>query len=190
MEYQFQDFIESLESWGVADVLLPFLLIFTIVYAVLQKSNILGREKKNFNVIISLVIALSVIIPHVLDTYPSGLDVVDIINESLPQIALIAVAFVMLLILAGLVGVDIAGKSMAGLFVAIAIIAVVAIFGGSAGLWESEWLYNAVGEGTVSVIIMILVFGLVIWFITREKKEPGEKMGGWLKDVFDYLAGK
>jgi len=51
------------------------ILIFTIIYAALYKSKILGEDRKNFNVIIALVVALSVIIPHVLGTYPAGYDI-------------------------------------------------------------------------------------------------------------------
>ena len=109
--YNFADAIEALESWGLADVILPFILIFTLIFAILQKSKILGEDKKNFNVVVSLVVALSVVIPHVLDTYPPGYDVVELINSILPQISLVAIAFLTVLLLAGLVGVQIAGKS-------------------------------------------------------------------------------
>ena len=46
------DFAQIMENIGIVDVLLPFLLIFTIIFAVLQKTKILGESKKNFNVII------------------------------------------------------------------------------------------------------------------------------------------
>ncbi|MBD3354877.1 hypothetical protein GF361_02740 [Candidatus Woesearchaeota archaeon] len=186
----FEEGIQLLESMGIADVLLPFLLIFTIMYAVLQKAKILGQDKKNFNIIIALVVSLSVIIPHVLGTYPAGYDVIEIINEVLPQISLLAIAFLTLLILAGLVGVELAGKDFAGFFVILAIIAVVAIFGGSLGWWESGWFYNWFGEETIALAIMILVFGLIIWFITSEGGGGSKKVGEGLKEIGKFFAGK
>ena len=41
----FDEAIMQLQQMGVLDVLLPFLLVFTIVFAVLQKTKILGTEK-------------------------------------------------------------------------------------------------------------------------------------------------
>ena len=71
----FPDMVRVLERLGVLDVLVPFLLIFTIIYAILLKTKILG-EKKEFNIIIALVFAMAVIIPHVMNWYPPGGDVV------------------------------------------------------------------------------------------------------------------
>jgi len=190
MAYEFTGLIETLESFGVADVLLPFILIFTIIFAVLQRTKILGEDRKNFNVVISLVMALSVVIPHVLGTYPSGYDIVDIINTVLPQVSLVALAFLLVLVLAGIVGGDIMGKSLAGLFVTLSIIAIGVIFGGALGWWESNWFYNLFGEETVALVIMILVFGLIIWFITRDSSTKGEKLGSSVKSFFDFMAGK
>ena len=45
----FSDLAYYFETYGVMDFLLPFLLVFTIIYAVMQKTKILG-DKKNFNV--------------------------------------------------------------------------------------------------------------------------------------------
>ncbi|MBI2652090.1 hypothetical protein HYX00_01375, partial [Candidatus Woesearchaeota archaeon] len=60
-----EGFIEVLDRWRVADVLLPFLLIFVIVFAILQKTKILGDSKKNLNVVVAIVVGLLVVIPHV-----------------------------------------------------------------------------------------------------------------------------
>ncbi|MBD3310311.1 hypothetical protein GF351_03775, partial [Candidatus Woesearchaeota archaeon] len=102
--YNLERFIEILDSWGLTDVMLPFLLIFTIVFAVLQKTNILGTGRKNYNMVISLVLALLVVIPHVLGVLPEGRDPVNIINQSILSIAVILVAVVMLLLIIGIFG--------------------------------------------------------------------------------------
>ena len=60
----FDNFAFTLDNWGVSDVLLPFLLVFTIVYAVLAKTKILG-EAKNLNIVLAIVLGLVFVIPHV-----------------------------------------------------------------------------------------------------------------------------
>ena len=42
----------------VTHFILPFLLVFTIIFAVLQKSEILGKGKKQIDAIVGLVIGL------------------------------------------------------------------------------------------------------------------------------------
>jgi len=43
------------------DLILPFLIIFVIIFAILQKTQILGEEKKQIDALVSLVIALLLI---------------------------------------------------------------------------------------------------------------------------------
>jgi len=43
--------------WFV-DFILPFLLVFTLIFAILEKSKLLGEEKRQINAIVSLVIGL------------------------------------------------------------------------------------------------------------------------------------
>ena len=47
----FQNFIFS-------QFILPFLLIFTIVFAILEKTNVLGKEKTQINAIVAFVIGI------------------------------------------------------------------------------------------------------------------------------------
>ena len=97
----FANFIVYLDQLGVTDVLLPFALIFAIIFAVLSKVKLF--ENKRINLIISIAISLLAIIPHVTGQYQQ-LDVIAVINQSLPQVALIFVAIVIVMILTGLVG--------------------------------------------------------------------------------------
>lgn len=196
----FKDLIKGLNNWGFIDVLFPFLLVFAIVFAVMEKTKIFGEDKKNIHVMIALIIGLSVVVPHIImgtsnpgdARLTNGLpDAVEMINISLPQIGIIAVAFVMLLILVGIYGSQWMGNSLAGWMALISAIAVIVIFGGAAGWWESiEWLYDFFGDEALSVFIMLLVTGLIIWFITKDEKSQGGKVVDTLKNIGDYFSGK
>lgn len=74
--------------------ILPFLLIFVLVYAVLQKTKILGEEKKQINAIIALVIGLIVI---------SFNQYVSIIVNLIPVLAVGLVIILIFLLLWGIV---------------------------------------------------------------------------------------
>lgn len=102
--YNLVEFVRITESWGLRDVMLPFLLVFVIFFAILAKANILGEGKKKYNLVVALVIALMVVIPHVMDKYPSNFDPVDIMNEALPNISIVIVAALTALIIIGAFG--------------------------------------------------------------------------------------
>lgn len=170
----FSQLVYYFETYGVMDFLLPFILVFTIVFAVMQKMKILG-DKKNVNVVISLVLALLFVVPHIMGTYPLGYDPVQILNETLPSISLVAVAAIMLLLLMGIFGARWAETALP--FVAFAALAfVIYIFGAALRLWVAPsdvfWWWTT---ETTELIIIILVFGLIVWFITKEPKTEGEK---------------
>jgi len=174
------DFFQSLEMWGLTDVMLPFLLVFTLVFAVLEKVKILGEEKRNLNVIVALVLALSTIIPHVTNYYPLDYDPVEIINKALPSVSILVIAIMMLLILIGLFAHDkiFLGLTMPGWIGLFSFFAILFIFGSAAGWWDngfSSALENFFGQDAIAIVIMVLVFGIIIAFITHEGH--GEKVG-------------
>jgi hypothetical protein len=174
-----------MEQLGLLDALLPFLLIFTLVFAALQKTKIIGSGEKRFNVIIALVLAFAVVLPHLMGTYPPGQDVVIIINTALPNISVVLVAILAILLLIGVFApVNLAGTMLGGLLVFGSIIAVVFFFGQAAGIWEEfpPFLGFLNDPDTQALIIILVIFGLVLWFITRE--EPGVNVGGGLGGFF------
>jgi len=193
--------IYQLQEIGVADIILPFLLVFTIVFAILQKIKILGvdeagKPRKNFNAVIALVMGLAVVIPHVVGAYPSDRsDIVNIINSALPNISLILVAVIMMLLIIGVFGggVEIAGTALASWAVLFAILATVFIFGSAARWWYlPEWAGFVLEPDIQAIIVVLLVFAVLIWFITKEDKpkttstpsfwsEMGKVMGGGKK---------
>ena len=188
----FENFIAALDAWGVTDVLLPFVLVFVIVYSTLNKTKILGEGKKNFNVIVALVMGLAVVIPHIVGRYPFNFDPVDVINRALPQVSIILVAIIMLLLIIGVFGheIDFAGQSLSGWMVVLAIIAVVLIFGTALGWFILPiWLGFLLNPELQALIIMILIFGIIIWFVTKEPKEDKveKERGKFMKDWFGSI---
>ena len=133
----FQTLIDYFQAYGVLDFILPFILVFTIVYAVLMKTKILG-DKKNFNVVVSLILGLLFVVPHILGTYPLGYDPVAVLNETLPSISLVAIAAVMLLILLGIFGTEFLepAKSVIAL---VSVAFIVYIFGASLNFWRGPY---------------------------------------------------
>ena len=190
----FGNLAESLERIGFVDVLLPFLLIFTVIFAVLEKTKILGEGKRNMNVGISFIFALLVVVPHVTGNFPAGYDPVAIINAALPSVSLVVVAIIALLILIGVFAGDklVFGMSSAGWIGLFSLIAIVFIFGSAAGWWQTgflKWLEGLFGTDVVAVAIMLLVFGIIIAFVTGGGE--GEKVGamGRIGSALNDLIG-
>jgi len=173
----------QLEDLGILDVILPFILIFTLVFAILQKTKIFGEnesENKRYNAVVALVMGLAVVFPHVLGYYPPNRDIVNIINQSLPNVSVIIVAIVMALLLIGALGGNFKlGEDGTSGWIAVGVFGIIAyIFGNAAGWWESpSWLYFLRDSQTVTLIIAILIFGLIIWFITKSENTGGKSLG-------------
>lgn len=184
-----------LADWGLFDVILPFILVFTIVYAVLQKTKILGEKSKNFNVVISLVMGLSVVVPHVLygtggtDPYLSNgfIDIVKVINNALPNVSVVLVAILMVLLIFGVWGskVKLGSNSLSGIIALFAFASVIYIFGSAAGWWHlPNWLWVLNDPDTQALVITVLVFAIIIWFITKEEDKDKKK-----EDAFGKFFG-
>jgi len=193
----FADMIIQLQMLGVLDVLLPFILIFTVVFAVLQKSKILGKESKKYNIIVALVLGAAVVFPHIIWGTPNPtvpylingmIDPVKIINNSLPSIAVVVIAVIMVMLLLGVFGAEfnLDGKGINTVILLIAFATVVYVFGTNAGFFGNgnfpPWLWFLEDPNTQSLLVMILVFGAIIYFITKdENKENKEPVKEWIK---------
>ena len=178
--FRLEEFVLTLDRYGLTDVLLPFLLIFVIIFAILQKTRILGEGKKNLNVVVALVVGLLVVIPHVTGRFPANADPVIIINDALPQVSLVLVAIIFLLIMIGVFGQEhvFLGVAMPGWIAFFSFIVIVIIFGGAAGWWSGQFgttLEQFFGTEGIAVVIMLLVFGIIIAWITSESKEREER---------------
>lgn len=99
-ENTFRGVINFLGKMGVYDVILPFLLIFTIVFAILEKTKILGAEKvegkevtkKNLNAMLAFTISFLVI---------ASTRLVAIISEVMANVVLLLILGVSFMMLVG-----------------------------------------------------------------------------------------
>jgi uncharacterized membrane protein YhdT len=175
----FQDAVAQLYDLGFLDVVLPFILIFAVVFAALRTTKILGDEKR-IHAIIALVMGMTVVIPHALGLYPEGMDAVTIINTALPNVSIVLIAVLMVLVILGMFGtnVSLASSSLGGWVLIASVIIVAVIFGSSAGWFGlPNWLSFMNDSATRSIVIIILIFGIIIAFITGGDRQTEGKRG-------------
>ena len=176
-----QNAIEFLREFGLFDVVLPFLLVFALIFAILEKTKILGTEKigedkeapkKELNTIVAFVIAMLVVATN---------KVVSAINSALPNVVLIIVAFVAFLMM---IGIFMGSKEfkfkedypkVTLAFVIISMIILILIILNSLTLESGQtWLdylltyvINNFSGPIVMSIIFLLVAILAIYYITK-----------------------
>lgn len=172
----FRGIIEFLDQIGIYDVILPFLLVFTIVFAILEKTKVLGSEtiegkhytKKNINAMVSFVIAFLVV---------ASTKLVSIINQALANIVLLLLLSVFFLLLVGSFfkeGEDVflQGKWRT-FFMFIMFIGIVLIFLQALDWLEPFWNFLKDHWETqwVGSLILLVVIVLFMLYITRSKEE-------------------
>ncbi len=172
----FRETLEFFGQIGIYDVVLPFLLIFTIVFAILEKSKVFGTvssdgttyTKKNLNAMFAFVTSFFVV---------GSAQLVAVINQAVSQIVLLLMLSILFMILAGSFNKDeefFLQKGWNKLFMIIMFIGVVLIFTNALGWLDDAYFYvTAAWSGTtLSSIILILFIVLFIYWVT---KDPGSK---------------
>lgn len=161
-----------LSSPLIAEAVLPFILVFTIVFAILQKSAILGKDKKQIDAMVGLVVGLITI------TFARA---VGIINQLLP---FLAVAIVMILVFLILVALVHKGdkdfelhKGFRWTIVVLSFIAVVIaglVFTGAWDYLASKFSEPGSNLVTNIVFIAIIIGGFLIVFFGDGKGKEGK----------------
>lgn len=169
----FTSIAQMLGNSGFITLFVPFILIFSIVYAALLMSNLFGDEKKinnNIKIVISLSIALIAISNHIINP-SSKFDVVNVLLNALPNVALIFVAVVAILMLVGMIGGQKVYEEYGNYFTIAIIIIVSYLFLLSSGVDVPRLSF--MDQGTISALLSLLVFFLIIAYVTA--KDDGSK---------------
>lgn len=127
MAFSIDNFFWQLESMGVYRYLLPFLLIFVLLFAILEKTKIFGQDangktKTNINIIFSLIVSGIVIMnPET--------RVVETINDYLPGMSMFIVFAIMFMLIIAMLSKTEDGEPFKGVpfFIAL-IVALIAVF--------------------------------------------------------------
>ena len=147
-----------LSSIFAVRIVYPFLLVFTLVFAILQKSKILGEEKSQADALIALSIAL-IVVAFSWST--------DIIINLMPFLAVSLVILLVFMLLYGFVASDSdkglvlskgIKRSILGLVIISLVIAVLVVSGQWDFIYRSLFVdYN--GNSWLSNIILLLIIG-------------------------------
>jgi len=179
-ESVFRGVITFLGKIGVYDVILPFLLVFTIVFAILEKTKVLGVEKiegkkvpkKNLNSMVAFVMAFLVI---------ASTKLVSVINEAMANIVLLLVLIISFLLLIGTFfgSKEVTLENFPGwtkFFMVVLFIGIVLIF-----LNALDWLQYVAAlfiywntQWASAIILLIVVLAFMI-YITKDPKSKGSK---------------
>ncbi len=149
-------------SMGGFDVILPFLLVFTLIFALMEKVKLFGDKKKNVHVIVAFVAAAFVVAQP---------DIVFLIRGFIPNVSMFILIILMGLLVMGMFGLTGDTKWSWGFAVIVAVVAI--LWSLSAATSAYYWpFYDLLTSQDIAWLIAIGVFILVIWLIV---KEPGDK---------------
>ncbi|MDD5650578.1 MAG: hypothetical protein PHF86_09215 [Candidatus Nanoarchaeia archaeon] len=166
----------QLQTMGVFEYLLPFLLIFTVIFAILEKLAILGKDKKNLNLMLALILGLLVVVQP---------EIVMLINSFLPKVSLFILVVLMFLVVAGMFGANTSSWTRAPFLIAIVvcILAIIWALSGSSYLGMPYWLKPS--EQDKAWIILIVTVVLVITYIGG-----GQRQESGIDKIVKGLQGK
>lgn len=166
-------FVEALKwlaTFGLLEVVIPFVLAFAITYGILDKTKVLGVERgqprRKLNAIVALVIALF---------FVGSMQIVTIVKTFLlwftAFLVFLIIALAFFIFLTGKEKFETLIKTKSYLAIGVAIV-LLALIGATLGVFK---IISSKALGTFLLVALVLgIFIAIIHFITYEKR-PTEK---------------
>ncbi len=175
-ESVFRGTLQFFFDLGIYDVVLPFLLVFTIVFAILEKTKAFGEEeiagkkwtRRNLNAMMAFVSAFFVV---------ASTQLVAMINVIVAHTVLLLLISICFLMLAGSFHTGSKEYFLEGpwekVFMVIMFIGIVLIFLNAAGWLDIIWQALFYNFDSTTVSSLVLIIGIVVFmiFITKEPKK-------------------
>jgi len=122
------DHVQFLAGIGLVEVLLPFLLVFTLTFGILERNQLFGKGKKNIHIMLAFVIGFLAI---------AAVNVLQVMNIIVAYFALALVSMLMIALVFGLVGAQVHRKNTLLFGISMAFFFVFILYGlASSGLFD------------------------------------------------------
>ncbi|PIN69193.1 hypothetical protein COV94_03200 [Candidatus Woesearchaeota archaeon CG11_big_fil_rev_8_21_14_0_20_57_5] len=150
-------------------------MIVTVSFAVMEKGNILSDRKKH--AVVAILLALIVVMPHAAGLYLGTWDPVNFLNLLLPFVALLLVGLFCLLLLIGPWGPKVDYKLLLAIIIGIELVIPDSLIWGSILAKYAPESARVIWAQVKGFLIALLVFLLLIWYITRDPPARGDSAG-------------
>ena len=155
--------IRSIVKIGLLDVILPFILVFTITFGILERTKVLGKENRKANIMISASLGLVSVL---------AVNVLKVMNTLVRYLALLIVMGVLLAIVFGMAGAQFKKphKMVAAL---LAILFGITVFYAlaEAGAIDKQRFLNTI---LLPLIILTALVATIIYVLKGQKEEKAE----------------
>ena len=172
------------DQLGVYDVVLPFLLIFSLMFAMLEKTKVFGEDndkegkrssRKNLNAMVAFCTAFLVV---------ASSQLVSVINATIAKSMVLLVMSILFLVLVGSFSEDKALSLEGGwkkAFMFMMFIGIVLILTYNLGWLQFAYDYatnNLSGPIVGSIGLLIIVVGFIFWLTGSSPSKPSADSGG------------
>lgn len=147
--------VSFLADYGFYEIFLPFILVFAIVFGILQKTQLLGKDKKRLNIGVALAISLIAV---------GSLQFSGILQAFVAKLGFALVILLGIALFLGFMGVPLENKFT----MAFAVIAFLAIVFAQ---FMNESITNALASFlTNGIVIGIIIVALILYLFVRSPK--------------------
>lgn len=156
--------LQFLVNIGLLDVMLPFILVFTLVYGLLERNQVLGKDAHRPHVIVAVVLGLITVMT---------INVLNIVNVLVRYLSLLLLTVVMIAIIYGAAGAQFGKPNKIIMGLLITLLGLTTLYAlASLGLIDMQRFFNTI---LLPFIILAAIAASIFYIISgRPETTPKE----------------